>query len=81
MQLMGLVMVSTENRNTHPSMSTTKQSQTPASEIDGKTLSSWLISVAQERDKRAFANLFKLFSPKIIGFGRKQFNNPVMANE
>jgi RNA polymerase sigma-70 factor (ECF subfamily) len=81
MQLMGLVMVSTENRNSHLSMSTTKQSQTMPAEVDGKMLSSWLISVAQERDRRAFANLFKWFSPKIIGFGRKQFNNPVMANE
>lgn len=78
---MGSDMVITENRNSHLSMSTTKQSKTTASDIDGKTLSSWLISVAENRDKCAFANLFKWFSPKIIGFGRKQFNNPVMANE
>ncbi|WP_052140888.1 sigma-70 family RNA polymerase sigma factor [Pseudoalteromonas piratica] len=50
-------------------------------EIDSKTLSSWLIDIADKRDKRAFANLFKWFSPKIMGFGRKQFNNPAMASE
>jgi len=50
-------------------------------EIDSKTLSSWLIDIADKRDKQAFANLFKWFSPKIMGFGRKQFNNPAMASE
>ena len=50
-------------------------------EIDSKTLSSWLIDIAAKRDKQAFANLFKWFSPKIMGFGRKQFNNPAMASE
>ena len=50
-------------------------------EIDSKTLSSWLINIADKRDKQAFANLFKWFSPKIMGFGRKQFNNPAMASE
>lgn len=50
-------------------------------EIDSKTLSSWLIDIADKRDKQAFGNLFKWFSPKIMGFGRKQFNNPAMASE
>lgn len=50
-------------------------------EIDSKTLSGWLIDIADKRDKQAFANLFKWFSPKIMGFGRKQFNNPAMASE
>lgn len=52
-----------------------------ATEVDGKTLSSWLVAIAEHRDKAAFARLFKWFSPKIMGFGRKQFNNPVMASE
>jgi RNA polymerase sigma-70 factor (ECF subfamily) len=50
-------------------------------EIDSKTLSGWLIDIAEKRDKQAFASLFKWFSPKIMGFGRKQFNNPAMASE
>lgn len=50
-------------------------------EIDSKTLSGWLNDIAERRDKRAFASLFKWFSPKIIGFGRKQFNNPALASE
>jgi RNA polymerase sigma-70 factor (ECF subfamily) len=50
-------------------------------EIDGKTLSGWLNDIAEKRDKRAFASIFKWFSPKIIGFGRKQFNNPALASE
>ncbi|WP_100912427.1 sigma-70 family RNA polymerase sigma factor [Pseudoalteromonas spongiae] len=50
-------------------------------EIDSKTLSNWLNDIAEKRDKQAFARLFKWFSPKILGFGRKQFNNPAMASE
>jgi RNA polymerase sigma-70 factor (ECF subfamily) len=52
-----------------------------AEQTDTKVLSEWLLLIASERDKQAFASLFKWFAPKILGFGRKQFNNPVMANE
>lgn len=65
----------------HHQSSMKKNVNLDGQEIDTKTLSCWLIDVANNRDKQAFARLFKWFSPKIIGFGRKQFNNPAMASE
>ncbi|AIY64422.1 RNA polymerase sigma factor [Pseudoalteromonas piratica] len=72
-------MISTTTNSNRSSMK--HNASLDGKEIDSKTLSSWLIDIADKRDKRAFANLFKWFSPKIMGFGRKQFNNPAMASE
>ena len=35
-------------------------------DIDHSQLCQWLNSVAQNRDKQAFAGLFKFFAPKIL---------------
>lgn len=72
-------MISTTTNSNRSSMK--HNARLDGKEIDSKTLSSWLIDIADKRDKQAFANLFKWFSPKIMGFGRKQFNNPAMASE
>lgn len=72
-------MISTTTNSNRSSMK--HNASLDGKEIDSKTLSSWLIDIADKRDKQAFANLFKWFSPKIMGFGRKQFNNPAMASE
>ena len=72
-------MISTTTNNHRSSMK--QNANLDGQEIDSKTLSSWLNDIAEKRDKQAFARLFKWFSPKILGFGRKQFNNPVMASE
>ncbi|MBS3797673.1 MULTISPECIES: sigma-70 family RNA polymerase sigma factor [unclassified Pseudoalteromonas] len=44
-------------------------------------LSDALVKVANERDKTAFASLFRYFAPKIKRFGLKQFNNEAAALE
>ena len=72
-------MISTSINKTKPSMDT--NSKIAQKDIDSKVLASWLIAIAETRDRNAFSQLFKWFSPKIIGFGRKQFNNPALASE
>lgn len=44
-------------------------------------LTHWLLLVAEERDKQAFAQLFSWFAPKIKQFGYRQFNNDALAQE
>ena len=44
-------------------------------------LSDALVKVAVDRDKAAFASLFRYFAPKIKRFGFKQFNNEAAAME
>ncbi|WP_234399144.1 sigma-70 family RNA polymerase sigma factor [Pseudoalteromonas sp. T1lg75] len=44
-------------------------------------LSDALVKVAVDRDKTAFASLFRYFAPKIKRFGFKQFNNEAAAME
>ncbi len=41
----------------------------------------WLNDVAENQSKRAFAHLFRLFSPKIHQFGLKQFQHEAQALE
>lgn len=48
---------------------------------DKVELNDLLIAVADERDKHAFAKLFRWFAPKVLRFGNKQFSNPTLANE
>ena len=58
--------------------------QSAPTKLDEKTsqmLSSSLISIAENRDKTAFAAVFQWFSPKIIHFGIKQFSNQTLAQE
>ena len=73
-------MITTANNQSKHLMKENSQAVS-STEIDGKTLSSWLVAIAENRDKAAFSALFKWFSPKIIGFGRKQFSNPALASE
>jgi RNA polymerase sigma-70 factor (ECF subfamily) len=47
---------------------------------DKAQLHDWISLVATQRDKSAFANLFKWFAPKVIRFGIKQLNNDASAN-
>ncbi|TMS83512.1 sigma-70 family RNA polymerase sigma factor [Pseudoalteromonas sp. S554] len=54
----------------------TAMPETPSSE-----LMQALLSVAQDRDKKAFACLFEYFSPKIKRFGIKQFGVEAQAME
>jgi len=44
-------------------------------------LSSWLVLVANKRDKQAFTHLFEFFAPKIKRFGMTKLNNEASANE
>ncbi|OHU85413.1 RNA polymerase subunit sigma [Pseudoalteromonas amylolytica] len=46
-----------------------------------QALTDALCKVAQHRDKRAFAQLFEYFAPKIKRFGVKQFGNEALAME
>ncbi len=48
-------------------------------EADLKQLKNCLISVAKERDKRAFAYLFSWFAPKIKGIAIKQLGSEAQA--
>jgi RNA polymerase sigma-70 factor (ECF subfamily) len=72
-------MISTSINKIKPPMDT--NSKVATKDIDSKVLASWLIAIAETRDRNAFSQLFKWFSPKIMGFGRKQFNNPALASE
>lgn len=44
-------------------------------------LSTWLVRVADARDKQAFTRLFQFFAPKIKRFGIKQLGNEAQAHE
>ncbi|KMT64016.1 RNA polymerase sigma factor [Catenovulum maritimum] len=44
-------------------------------------LKQWLSDIALKRDKKAFANIFKSFAPKIKGFGMKQLKSESAAND
>jgi RNA polymerase sigma-70 factor (ECF subfamily) len=48
---------------------------------DTQDLSTCLVKIGNERDKVAFATLFKWFAPKIMRFGIKTFNNEASAKE
>jgi RNA polymerase sigma-70 factor (ECF subfamily) len=48
---------------------------------DHKQLSQWLIAVASERDKQAFACLFKFFAPKILRISQSKLNQEAQASE
>ena len=50
-------------------------------EINHKELADWLTAVGQDRDKQAFTNLFKFFSPKILRISSSKFNTQAIANE
>ncbi|MCG9755051.1 sigma-70 family RNA polymerase sigma factor [Shewanella insulae] len=54
---------------------TQSETQVPAE------LSSWLVRVADARDKQAFTHLFQFFAPKIKRFGVKQLGNEAQAHE
>lgn len=52
--------------------------------IDSQTSSqqsTWLMAVAQDRDKQAFTALFEFFSPKIKGFGVQRLGSQEKASE
>ncbi|MBY5992583.1 sigma-70 family RNA polymerase sigma factor [Ferrimonas balearica] len=42
---------------------------------------SWLAAVAQERDKAAFAQLFRHFAPRLLSHARRQLGNDALAQE
>lgn len=48
---------------------------------DGTLLNQWLIAVAQQRDKQAFACLFRWFAPRILRFGQRQFYSEELAHD
>lgn len=50
-------------------------------EIDHAQLCLWLKNVAEERDKKAFTQLFNFFAPKILRITRSKFANESQASE
>ncbi|WP_371190087.1 sigma-70 family RNA polymerase sigma factor [Thalassotalea ponticola] len=50
-------------------------------EIDHQQLVTWLIAVAEKRDKVAFTHLFKFFAPKIQRIATSKFTNEALSNE
>ena len=48
---------------------------------DSKQLAAWLIAVANQRDKQAFAKLFTWFAPKIQRVSQRKFNNENLSVE
>jgi len=51
------------------------------SDVPTVELTQWIIDIGNERDKAAFANVFKWFAPKIIRYGIKHLNTEAAANE
>ncbi|GHG03072.1 sigma-70 family RNA polymerase sigma factor [Thalassotalea marina] len=50
-------------------------------QVDHRQLSQWLIAVAEQRDRQAFACLFKFFAPKILRIAQSKFNQEAQASE
>ncbi|ATC97133.1 sigma-70 family RNA polymerase sigma factor [Pseudoalteromonas tunicata] len=48
---------------------------------ESQQLKNWLTDIAVDRDRQAFAQIFKWFAPKIIRFGIKQLGSEAAANE
>jgi RNA polymerase sigma-70 factor (ECF subfamily) len=48
---------------------------------ESQQLKNWLCNIGHERDKQAFAEIFKWFAPKILRFGIKQLNTEAAAKE
>jgi len=68
----------------HGYLSRQTSSVTPNSmtdEIDHKQLSGWLADVGSQRDKVAFAHLFKFFAPKILRISQGKLSQPQQAHE
>jgi len=51
------------------------------SDVPTAELTQWIIDIGNNRDKSAFANVFKWFAPKIIRYGVKHLNTQAAANE
>ncbi|GAA5190321.1 sigma-70 family RNA polymerase sigma factor [Ferrimonas gelatinilytica] len=41
----------------------------------------WLTAVAERRDRRAFAELFRYYAPRLLSHARKHFQNDAFAEE
>ncbi len=41
----------------------------------------WLLAVAEQRDRRAFANLFRYYAPRLLSHARKHLHNDAFAEE
>jgi RNA polymerase sigma-70 factor (ECF subfamily) len=63
------------------SNATNAKSSSMSNKINHPQLCAWLESVAISRDKQAFTDLFKFFSPKILRIARSKFPNEAQANE
>lgn len=50
-------------------------------ENEHHALASWLAAVATKRDKQAFTELFKYFSPKILRIASRKYGNESLATE
>lgn len=61
--------------DTHGNANTMKDAQST------QQLQQWLIAVANNRDKRAFAQLFSWFAPKILRYGVSHLNSSANAQE
>ncbi|WP_241242245.1 sigma-70 family RNA polymerase sigma factor [Thalassotalea sp. G2M2-11] len=50
-------------------------------DVDHAQLCHWLNAVAQQKDKLAFAKLFRFFAPKILRIATSKLNNETLAAE
>lgn len=50
-------------------------------QVDHRQLSQWLIAIATDRDKQAFACLFEFFAPKILRIAQNRFGQEAQASE
>ncbi|WP_286235175.1 sigma-70 family RNA polymerase sigma factor [Thalassotalea sediminis] len=65
-------------------LSVTGSSVTPKAMNDStehQQLSQWLISVAEQRDKAAFSELFRFFAPKILRIAKAKIGSEAQASE
>ena len=64
-----------------PSRQTAATSSSMTNKIDHSQLCQWLKSIGVDRDKQAFAGVFKFFAPKIQRIAQSKLNNEALAAE
>jgi len=64
-----------------PSHKTDVTSSNMTNKIDHPQLCQWLKSIAVNRDKKAFTEVFKFFAPKILRIAQSKINSEALAAE
>lgn len=75
---LALMQQTTTSSSVSASRPTRKANMTPE---QSQQLKQWLSDIAVNRDRKAFAQIFASFAPKIKGFGMKQLKSESAAND